>query len=240
MALNLRQLKRHAKEYVEIEAHTQVLGVRFVKRHRLFGLEDVVLLVRTTDEVHPDWWVVGGSTPMNLYSTKMFPDADIAYSLHHGIMLRMADGDYKESTTAPHDIGYDAFISHASEDKDKVVKPLADALTHMGYRIWYDEFELRVGDSLRQSIDRGLASSRFGIVVLSPAFFAKNWPQYEPNGLTAKEMDGHKVILPIWHMVDRDDVLAYSSTLADKVALSTQRMSVKKIAEALGKVLDSE
>jgi hypothetical protein len=237
MALNLKQIKHHATEYVELEAHTTVLDVKFVKRHRLFGEEDVVLLVRTTDAEYPDWWVVGGSTPMNLYSTRVYPDADIAYSLHHGIMLRMADRDYEESTSAPREIGYDAFISHASEDKQKVVKPLARMLDGMGYRVWYDEFELRVGDSLRQSIDKGLINSRFGIVVLSPAFFAKNWPQYELNGLTAREEDGRKVVLPIWHNVDREDVLAYSPTLADKVALSTQKLSVKKIAEALGKEL---
>lgn len=239
MALNLKQIKRHAKEYVELEARTKVLGVRFVKRYRLFGREDVVLLVRTTDKTDPEWWIIGGSTPMNLYSTRMFPDADIAYSLHHGLMLRMADRNYDESKTPPEEIGYDAFISHASEDKEKVVKPLASALTRMDYRVWYDEFELRVGDSLRQSIDKGLVNSRFGIVVLSPAFFAKNWPQYELNGLTAREMDGHKVILPIWHIVDREDVLAYSPTLADKIALSTRRMSIKRIAGALGEVFDS-
>jgi hypothetical protein len=238
--MNLKQVKQHAREYVELEARTEVLSVRFVKRYRLFGREDVVLLVRTTDKKDPDWWVVGGSTPMNLYSTRMFPEADVAYSLHHGLMLRMADRNYDESEIAPEEIGYDAFISHASEDREKFVKPLADALTRMNYRVWYDEFELRVGDSLRQSIDKGLINSRFGIVVLSPAFFAKNWPQYELNGLTAREMDGHKVILPIWHMVNREDVLAYSPTLADKVALSTRRTSIKKIAEALGEVFDSK
>src|SRR6266542_1724069 len=240
MALNLKQIKQHAKKYVELEGHTKVLNVGFLKRLRLFGREDIVLLVRTTDRKHPDWWVIGGSTPMNLYSTRMFPEADIAYSLHHGFMLRMADLNYDESNIAPEQIGYDAFISHESEDKKVFVKPLADALNSMDYRVWYDEFELRVGDSLRQSIDQGLVNSRFGIVVLSPAFFAKNWPQYELNGLTAREMDGHKVILPIWHMVNRDDVLNYSPALADKVALSTRRMSVKKIAKALAGVFDSE
>ena len=240
MALNIKEIKQHAKEYVEIEARTKVLAVRFVKRYRLFGREDVVLLVRTTDKKDAAWWVIGGSTPMNLYSMRMFPEADIAYSLHHGLMLRMADGNYDESKIAPEEIGYDAFISHASEDKEKFVKPLAKALTRMHYRVWYDEFELRVGDSLRKSIDKGLVNSRFGIVVLSPAFFAKNWPQYELNGLTAREMDGHKVILPIWHGVDREDVLAYSPTLADKIALSTQRVSIRKIAESLGEVFDSD
>src|SRR3990170_2766769 len=100
MALNLKQIKRHAKGYVEHEAHTKVLGVRFVKRYRLFGREDVVLLVRTTDKADPDWWVIGGTTAMNLYSTRMFPDADVAYSLHHGLILRIADRSYEESKTA--------------------------------------------------------------------------------------------------------------------------------------------
>ena len=240
MPLNLDQVKRHAKKYVELEAHTKVRSVRFVKRYRLFGREDVVLRIATTDKEDPDWWVVGGSTPMNLYSVRMFPESDVAYSLHHGLMLRMADRNYRESKDAPNEIGYDAFISHASEDKEKVVKPLAIALSKMGYRIWYDEFELRVGDSLRQSIDRGLVNSQFGIVILSPAFFAKNWPQYELNGLAAREMDGHKVILPVWHDVDRDNVLAYSPALADKVALSTKRTSIKKIAQSLDEVFDAE
>ena len=240
MPLNLNQIKQHAKEYIELEARTKVLGVKFIKRYRLFGREDVILFVRTTDKEDPDWWVVGGSTPMNLYSVRMFPESDVAYSLHNGLMLRMADRNYKESRNAPNQIGYDAFISHASEDKEKLVKPLALALDKIGYRVWYDEFELRVGDSLRQSIDRGLVNSRFGIVVLSPAFFAKNWPQYELNGLTAREMDGRKVILPIWHKVEREDVLAYSPPLADKVALSTKKLSIKKIAKSLADVFDSE
>jgi hypothetical protein len=135
MALNLKQFKQHAKEYVQLEANTRVIGVRFVKLYRLFGREDAVLLVRTTDKRDPDWWVIGGSTPMNLYSTKMFPEADTAYSLHHGLMLRMADQNFDESKIPPEEIGYDAFISHASEDKEKFVKPLAKALAGMGYQV---------------------------------------------------------------------------------------------------------
>ncbi len=167
-----------------------------MKRYRLFGREDVVLFVRTTDKKEPDWWVIGGSTPMNLYSTRMFPEADIAYSLHHGLMLRIADRNYDESKVAPDEIGYDAFISHASEDKQKFVKPLAKALSRMEYRVWYDEFELRVGDSLRQSIDKGLVNSNFGIVVLSPAFFAKLAP------IRTERPDGPRVGWPQGHSTD--------------------------------------
>lgn len=237
MGLDLRALKRHAKQYVELEAHAKVTSVTFVKRHTLFGKEDVILLVLIDDPTDPAWWVIGGSTPMNLYSKKSFPESGMAYTLHQGLVLQIADRDYTESAKPPSDIGYDAFISHASEDKRKIVKPLAIALGQRGYRIWYDEFELTVGDSLRQSIDKGLASSRFGIIVLSPSFFAKNWPQYELNGLVAKEMDGHKVILPVWHGVTKADVLSYSPPLADKVAAVTGK-SVNQVAAQLAKAMD--
>lgn len=104
-----------------------------------------------------------------------------------------------------------------------------------------DEATLKVGDSLRQKIDQGLSSSRYGVVVLSSAFFAKNWPQYELNGLVAREMHGGKVILPIWHKVSKDEVLNYSPTLADKVALNSAISSVTEIAQQLSEVLhDSE
>jgi hypothetical protein len=132
---------------------------------------------------------------------------------------------------------FDAFISHATEDKEALVRPLADALISAGHRIWYDEFQLKVGDSLRRSIDRGLVASRFGIVILSPSFFAKQWPQYELDGLVSKEMDGGKVILPIWHKVSKAEVMGYSPTLADKMALNTVTNTVEEIAEALAGVL---
>ncbi|MBA7526390.1 hypothetical protein ES705_18552 [subsurface metagenome] len=68
---------------------------------------------------------------------------------------------------------YDVFISHASEDKDEIVRPLAYALQAEGLSVWYDEFEMKIGDSLRRKIDKGLANSRFGIVVLSKSFIKK-------------------------------------------------------------------
>lgn len=131
-------------------------------------------------------------------------------------------------------LAHDVFISHASEDKDDFVRQLADALTACGLRVWYDEFVLKVGDSLRRSIDRGLSDSRYGIVVLSSAFFAKNWPQYELDGLVTKEMSsGDKVILPIWHKVSKDEVSGYSPTLADKVALNTGLLALTEIVDQL-------
>jgi hypothetical protein len=133
---------------------------------------------------------------------------------------------------------YDIFISHASQDKEDFVEPLAGLLQGMGFRVWYDEFVLKVGDSLRRSIDKGIARSAYGLVVLSPHFFAKAWPQHELDGLTAREIAGRKkLILPVWHNVSHKDVLEYSPPLADKIALDTQKMTLEEIAEAIAEVL---
>lgn len=128
---------------------------------------------------------------------------------------------------------HDFFISHASEDKEGFVRDLADALQSRGARVWYDEFTLKVGDSLRRNIDRGLAGSRFGVVVLSEHFFRKEWTNKELDGLVALEVQGRTRILPIWHKVSKDEVARYSPTLADKVALNTSLKSVEEIADEL-------
>ena len=128
---------------------------------------------------------------------------------------------------------YDVFISHASEDKEDFVRPLATRLINLGLRVWYDELSLSVGDSLRKSIDAGLSKSQYGLAVLSSAFFAKNWTQYELNGLVSREMEGTKVILPIWHKVTKDEVMSFSPSLVDKVALNSAFLSVDEIAAKL-------
>ena len=224
MSLNIKQLIKRAKEYVELEAETKVTKVTFSEKFSLLGEEDVVLSVETTDMKDKEWWVVGGSTPMSLYAKSQFKTADEAFSFHCGLMLRLAERRFEQSEEEPDEIGYDAFISHASEDKQEFVRPLAEKLTELGLKIWYDEFALKVGDSLRGSIDRGLVNSRYGIVVLSKDFFSKNWPQYELDGLTAREIDGRKVILPIWYGISKKDVLRYSPPLADKIAIDSSRV----------------
>lgn len=133
---------------------------------------------------------------------------------------------------------YDFFISHASEDKGIFVRGLAEALRARGAAVWYDEFTLKVGDSLRREIDRGLANSRFGIVVLSRHFFIKEWPQRELDGLWPLEVDGVARILPVWHEISKDEVARYSPMLADKIALNTSLMSTDEIADRLCALID--
>ena len=116
---------------------------------------------------------------------------------------------------------HDVFICHASEDKDGVARPLAKALRDAGLSVWYDEFTLQMGDSLRRSIDSGLDGSRYGVVILSPSFFKKEWPQKELGGLDAREVDGVKVILPVWHELTREEVVRHAPMLADRLAANT-------------------
>ncbi len=133
---------------------------------------------------------------------------------------------------------YDVFISHAYEDKDEVVRPLANALLVKGLRVWYDEFELKIGDSLRRKIDRGLAKSRFGIVVLSKNFIRKGWTNYELDGIISKVNTGEQVLLPIWHGITKQEVLDFSPSLADKVARNTASYTVGEIAEEIAELIN--
>ena len=110
------------------------------------------------------------------------------------------------------------FLSHASEDKDDLVRPLAERL-EADFKVWYDDYELVLGDSLLQKINSGLTNCDYGVVVLSQHFFAKKWPKAELDGLFALETNERKVILPIWKDVSEDDVRAFSPILASRLGV---------------------
>lgn len=130
---------------------------------------------------------------------------------------------------------WDLFISHATEDKDEIARPLAKRLMELGLEVWYDEFSLTLGDSLRESIDKGLSESRFGIVIFSKNFFSKDWPKKELNGIFARE-EGAGIILPIWHKIDESDIIKYSPILADRVAVNSSK-GLDKVIEEILKVI---
>jgi TIR domain len=132
---------------------------------------------------------------------------------------------------------WDAFICHASEDKKAVVEPLFHELCKYGLKVWFDKFSIKVGDSLRQKIDNGLANSRFGIVVFSPSFFSKKVAQSELDGLFSREATGtKKVILPIWHQVDEEFVREQAATLVGKWAAKTSD-GIPEIAKQLIEII---
>lgn len=116
---------------------------------------------------------------------------------------------------------WDLFVSHASEDKNDIVKPLVEELESYGLKVWYDEFELKIGDSLSESIDKGIIHSKNGLIIISNNFLNKNWTDYELKSFIMKEMEQGGDILPIWHNVTKADVMNRSLFLADKFALSS-------------------
>lgn len=134
---------------------------------------------------------------------------------------------------------HDVFISHASEDKQDIVRPLAIALKNAGLSVWYDEFELKIGDSLRQKIDMGLAKSRFGIVVLSQNFINKGWPNYELDGIITKVVSGEQILLPIWHNITKQEVIDFSPSIADKLARNTANFTVDEIAKEIADLINN-
>ena len=137
--------------------------------------------------------------------------------------------------TRPSVIGeYDVFISHATEDKD-FVGPLARALRAAGLRVWYDDFELSVGDSISAKINYGLSRSRFGLVIISRSFFTKHWAQHEMSGLIARQTSGQRLILPIWHRITKSEILDKAPPLTDIFSLNSSIQSLEEIVDAVVK-----
>ena len=146
--------------------------------------------------------------------------------------------DARPSDSASDELGHDVFICHASADKDEVVRELADHLRSKELRVWFDEFTLQIGDNLRRKIDSGLANSRFGVVVLSPAFFANEWPQYELDGLVTRDIEESQIILPIWHNITKEEVIQQSPPLATRLARSTATHTLEEIADEIASVVN--
>jgi hypothetical protein len=140
--------------------------------------------------------------------------------------------DFIENTIKSNKKTWDVFISHASEDKESFVHPLVIALQNLGVSVWYDQFSLEPGDSLSESIDKGLSESRFGLVIISHHFMAKQWTKRELRGLVAREIyDEDKVIIPVWLGVDYGDVICFSPPLADKIAIQANgNVNIEAIA----------
>lgn len=135
---------------------------------------------------------------------------------------------------------WDVFVAHASEDKVTVARPLAEALRARGLDVWLDDFELKMGDSLRRRIDAGLARSSFGVVIFSRPFFAKGWTQYELDGIVGMSVSGKQKMLPIWHDITKDEMSAQSPSLVGKVARSTAQYTIYQIADEIAELVGLE
>ena len=243
--------QRKSGEIVEITLSGNAANVRLLdsssfssyrngRSHRAYGglakKSPVRLQIPRSDHWHVavDMQGLRGSVRS---SARVLPSAlpplrDTPLSQASSLVQNIPLGDSSDTATE-----YDVFMAHASEDKGTVVRPLADALRAEGLVVWYDEFELKIGDSLRRKIDRGLAKSRNGIVVLSRSFIGKGWPNYELDGIVTRAVDGNQVLLPIWHDISKDAVIEYSPSLADKVARNTSTHGIAEIAAEIADLI---
>jgi len=114
-----------------------------------------------------------------------------------------------------------AFISHDTQDKDEIARPLAIRLTSMMCPVWYDEYSLKLGSSLRESIEIGLKECKKCILVLTPNFLSNTgWTKTEFNSIFTREiLERANVVIPIWHDVSAHEIYEYSPVLADRVAI---------------------
>jgi len=216
------------------------------RRHTYYGGNAKRSPVRIPVPRSGHWYItidLGGYTGTLRSSVNVLPGAlpELRQAPLSSVPSLRLDRDYVDGQFIERDEQrqYDVFISHASEDKDEIVRPLAVKLKSMGLKVWYDEFELKIGDSLRRKIDKGLANSRFGIVVLSTAFISKGWTNYELDGIVTKAISGQQVILPIWHNITKQQVIDYSPSLANKLARNTATNTIKEIADEIYEVVKS-
>jgi hypothetical protein len=134
-----------------------------------------------------------------------------------------------------------AFISHDSRDKDSLVRELAQEMSKLMCPVWYDEYSLSVGQSLRSSIEKGLKETRKCVVILSPHFFSNSgWGKVEFDSVFTREiLEKNNVILPVWHNVSVKEVYDYCPWLADRLGLQS-KVGAKELARQLVDVVKKQ
>ncbi len=214
------------------------MDIRQIKNDREFFLRKVYEKTEGNESTSVDMWEIGRSLGFDrqyverIYEYLKNEDLIETFALggaivitHRGIKVveNIIESEQKESSEiapvkkSPQTFPkkeYDVFICHVSEDKEKIAKPLYIALEKVGIRVWYDETELEWGKGLRRSIEKGLISSRYGVVLLSRNFLDKEgWAQKELDALEGKEK-----VLPVWCGISREEIQEKMPMLADRYA----------------------
>jgi hypothetical protein len=134
-----------------------------------------------------------------------------------------------------------AFISHDSRDKDEIARPLAQELARHRCPVWFDEYSLRIGTSLRESIERGLKECSKCVLIISPNFLEnKGWTKTEFNSIFTREiLEESNYVLPVWVNVSAKNVYEYSPLLADKVAIKWNGNAQDIASKLFPEILDA-
>lgn len=136
---------------------------------------------------------------------------------------------------------YEAFLSHALEDRDVIVTELYDRLDEAGVNVWYSANSLKTGEELQTEIERAIEASRFGVVVITKFAHDRPWPLTEYNWLQKKETTKIKVVLPVVHDMAVEHI-TWPGIQSKYCILSTRGMDfvVGKILEEINSYRETE
>jgi hypothetical protein len=130
----------------------------------------------------------------------------------------------------------DVFLCHAWDDRKGLAKELHELLVAAGVKVWFSETDLGLGVPMMRAIDRGLANSRIGLVLVTPALLAS----VPRAGVADKELSvllARNQLVPIVHNTTFDQLLSVSPMLASRSGLSTSEDSMAVIAEKIAELV---
>jgi hypothetical protein len=130
----------------------------------------------------------------------------------------------------------DVFLCHAWDDRKGVAKELHDLLESLGVSVWFSEKDVILGSTLLRDIDKGLAKSRVGIVLVTPALL-RRLPQ---EGIADKELSAllaRDLLVPIVHETTYDALRDVSPLLGSRSGLSTAEESMADVAAKIAELV---
>jgi len=133
----------------------------------------------------------------------------------------------------------DVFLCHAWDDRKEAAKQLHDLLESSGVSVWFSEKDVLLGSSLLREIDKGLAKSRVGIVLVTPSFLNR----VKGEGIADKELSAllaRDLLVPIVHNTTFEKLREVSPLLGSRSGLSTVEESMQKIALKLAELVEVE
>ena len=184
---------------------------------------------------------ISATTRVFIYSEADFGPAEISKlqqeAKHLGHDLQFRSGAYVDGRSR-FELPL-AFISHDFRDKQNIARPIAVYLQKMLCPVWYDEFSLKVGDSLRDSIEKGLKECHKCVLVLSPNFLSnKGWTKKEFDSIFTRELlEESRVVLPVWYQVTKHQVYDYSPSLLNVKGLDWNTVGEEEVCRKLHRAI---
>jgi len=172
-----------------------------------------------------------------LYSETDLADTDVLklkeVATKNGCSLQFRSHKYRDRRTVMEKPL--AFISYDSRDKEAVAKKIAFGLQKMFCPVWYDEYSLKIGDNLRDSIERGLKECKKCVLVLSPNFISNNgWTKKEFDSIFTREiLEEQQLVLPVWFNVTERQVYDYSPSLLNVKGAIWNDLGEKEVCRQL-------